>query len=85
MIDLRIYWMTDIHLVDEWTGRPEAPGAVWMERHSEVRALQSGLTFINGVAMIAGTTSSVNIIELVPDGTYRLDYRQVGFEVTSTS
>lgn len=30
---LRIFWMTDIHLVDEVTDRPEAPGAIWMERH----------------------------------------------------
>ncbi len=30
---LRLYWMTDIHLVDELTARPEAPGAIWMERH----------------------------------------------------
>jgi len=30
---IRLYWMTDIHLVDELTGRPDAPGAIWMERH----------------------------------------------------
>ncbi|GIP30988.1 metallophosphoesterase [Paenibacillus sp. J2TS4] len=30
---LRLYWMTDIHLVDELTGRPDAAGAIWMERH----------------------------------------------------
>lgn len=30
---LRLYWMTDIHLVDELTGRPDVPGAIWRERH----------------------------------------------------
>lgn len=43
-----------------------------------VRELQPGFTFINGVAMIAGPVSSVNVIEIHPDGSYRLEYRQVG-------
>lgn len=30
---VRIHWMTDIHLDDELTGRPDAPEAIWRERH----------------------------------------------------
>lgn len=45
---------------------------------AEVREIQPGFTFINGVAMIAEAVSSVNVIEVRPDGSYRLDYRQVG-------
>ena len=45
---------------------------------AEIREVQPGFTFINGVAMIAESVSSVNVIEIHPDGSYRLDYRQVG-------
>ncbi|WP_167859389.1 metallophosphoesterase family protein [Paenibacillus cymbidii] len=30
---LTIHWWTDLHLRDELTGKPEAEGAIWMERH----------------------------------------------------
>lgn len=31
--DMSVYWITDVHLKDHVTGRPEAEGAVYGERH----------------------------------------------------
>lgn len=45
----------------------------------KVKEMQPGFTFINGVAMICEETSSINVIEIDQDGSYRIDYRSVGY------
>jgi 3',5'-cyclic AMP phosphodiesterase CpdA len=37
------------------------------------------IRFINGVAMIAGETSSVNVVEIYKDGSFGLTYKEVGY------
>lgn len=46
---LTIYWMTDIHIVDELTDRPDAPDAIRGERHyyAAVRKLSQAVDWIN--------------------------------------
>ncbi len=46
---LTIYWMTDIHIVDELTDLPDAPDAIRGERHyyAAVRKLSQAVDWIN--------------------------------------
>jgi 3',5'-cyclic AMP phosphodiesterase CpdA len=44
-----------------------------------VKELSPNLTFINGVAMIAGEQSYLNVLHVEEDGSVRISYRKVGY------